>query len=741
MRRSQRGVKVDVRNYVKMRLSTKSGLCASVFMINVRLLGRFELTPGAATSARLGPKPQGLIALLAMSRGAAVPRNRLAGLLWGERDEKHAHHNLSQALTTIRAALGSTATVLESNPDGVWLRRGNFELDVEAFERAAQSNDAASLLEASRLYRGEFLQGVEIREAGFEEWQLSERYRLGELAADAFAKLLEHQTAAGDADAAIQTARRLTIIAPLNEPTHARLIELYGRLGRSALADSHYQHCVELLRRELGQEPGKELRAAHAATRRSSPGPQVPLFAAPAPRDTTGSKASQRVTRWTRPRWSTLALAGTLLLTAIWAFHVSRISENGRSFRDAPWDLPEAPSIAVLPFQNLSDDPQRAYFAEGITRDIITDLSKFSSMLVISSNSTSRYQAGAVDALKVARELSVRYVLEGSVQPLNGNIRIYASLIDATTGRNVWAEEFARRADDLFAAQKGIAQTIAALLGSNAGKLQRDTLERIRALPTQDLKAYELFVRGVEYGRRRTREDNALARELFLKAIKVDPNYARAMAECALTYLVDIFRGWSDTRAESMQQAEEFARRAIEIDPLEEWGFAALGLFYQLDGRNEVALKLFERAHALNPNDYGIRQALGYAVTYFGAAERGVELLELSERLDPYNTTPSYLAMAYFFAQRYEDALQGINKYPELYRSPNSWLYRAAIYAELDRIDEAREAIYQALTLDAKLTVRSEHERRLQLGLAPAYADRLSSALRKAGLPEGRDAP
>lgn len=245
-------------------------------MLNIRLLGGFDLTLIAgATLGRPGRKLRGLLAYLAMSRGVAVPRGRLAGLLWGERDEEQARHSLSQALTTLRATLGPAAALLRACPEGVHLGREGLEVDVDAFEAAVRSPQQAALQEACGLYRGAFLEGLEIREAGFEEWQLSERYRLGDLAADAFARLLDLQIAAGDAEAAIATGRRLVAIAPFDEPAHARLIQLYGILGRRGLAEAHYARSVDLLRRELGQGPGEELRAALADARRRPPGISV----------------------------------------------------------------------------------------------------------------------------------------------------------------------------------------------------------------------------------------------------------------------------------------------------------------------------------------------------------------------------------------------------------------------------------------------------------------------------------
>ncbi|MGH6917334.1 MAG: BTAD domain-containing putative transcriptional regulator, partial [Geminicoccaceae bacterium] len=573
---------------------------------------------------------------------------------------------------------------------------------------------------------------------GFEEFQLSERYRLGELAADAMARLLDLQIAAGDADAAIATGRRLVAITPLDEPAHARLIDLYGTLGRRGLAEAHYARCSELLRRELDQAPGDELRAALAEARRRPPGASVRFT--PGPQPERPDDPSQKARRGTQTAWVIAAAAGamSLLLGGVWTLYGNRIgdADEGGSYEAAPWDLPSQPSIAVLPFENLSGDSQQAYFADGITRDIITDLSKFSRLFVTASNSSSRYTGRAVTVPEVARDLGVRYVLTGSVQRADSKLQINANLIDATTGQHVWAERYERPTSDLFAAQKDITRTIVGMVGSGWGELQRAELERVARFPTEDLHAYEFYLRGIAYSQRKSKENNALAREMFEKAIQADPNYARAAAECSMTYLLDIFRQWTDSRDESLRRAEEMGWRAIENDSSEPWGFVTLGLVYQIKGRNDRALPLFETAHALNPNDYDIREALGYAMTWSGSAKQAVELLEQAQRLDPYHVEePRILGLAYFFTHRYEEALGTINAVMRQESPPAFWLYKAATHAELDQIDEARAAVAEALKLDPELTLEGEHERRLALGLAPAYAEHLTEALRKAGLP------
>jgi TolB-like protein/DNA-binding SARP family transcriptional activator/Tfp pilus assembly protein PilF len=715
-------------------------------MLEIRLLGGFALSlPNGSTPGRLGLKPQGLLAVLAMSRGQLLTRSRLAGLLWGERDEDLARHSLSQALTTVRAALGPTASdIVVADPEGLYLAKDRLKLDVDDFEIAVRIGRRDTLEDAFGLYRGEFLDGLEIREPAFEEWMLTERYRLDEVASGAFARLLDLQTTAGDADAAVDTARRLVALTPLDEAAHARLIQLYGAQGRRGLAEAHYTRCSELLQRELGEAPGEELRAALTDARRRGPGKSVDATPAP-PRQGAQERHErpERARHWTRTRWATSAGAAAMaLLIGIlaWTYterSIGKVGEAG-SYQSDPWDLPARPSIAVLPFENLSGDQEQTYFADGITSDITTNLSKFSTLFVVASHSSFRYRGQAAKAQDVARDLGVRYLLEGSLQRAGDTLRINVNLIDATTGRQVWAERYERPIANVLVVQKEIAQSVAAVIGSGWGQLQRAEMERSARIPTQDLQAYDLYLRGVAYKRRNTKEDNTLAREMFEKAIQADTNYAMAMAECSLTYIIDVFNGWTDSREERLQMAEELARRAVEIDPSEPWGFVALGLVYQLKVRNDEALPLFERAHDLNPNDYYVKEALGYAVTYAGSAERGVELLEQAQRLNPYHTAehPLSLGSAYFFAHRYRDAIAAINRITSRQGAPAYWLFKAATHAQLGQLDEARAAIAEALKLDPKLTLQGEHEGRLALGLAPAYAEHLTAALRKAGLPE-----
>jgi adenylate cyclase len=433
------------------------------------------------------------------------------------------------------------------------------------------------------------------------------------------------------------------------------------------------------------------------------------------------------------------ALAAVVVGTASWIVGPRQFASllEPSSSPAAPWDVPAEPSIAVLPFANLASDPEEEYFVDGMTSDIITDLSRFSTLFVIAANSTFHYKGQAVKVRDIARELGVRYLLEGSVQRTGDAVRINAQLIDAINGHHVWAEHYDRPAQDLFEVQREITQNIVGMIGSESGGLQQSELERIARSSTENLTAYDFYLRGVSYDERNTNEDNLRARRMFEKAIEADPSFARAMAELSESYLQEVWGNWTESREQALSRAEELARRAIEADRSEPFGYAALGFVYQLRARNDQAIPLIEKAHALNPNDYAIKYSLGYAYAYAGSPERGIDLIKEAERLNPQHPEESTrnLAQAYFFARRYQDAIDTLNKITRRHRA-SYWLYLAASHAQLGQIEEARAAITEALKLEPTLTLAAEIKRREQNGLARANANHLREALRKAGLPE-----
>jgi TolB-like protein/DNA-binding SARP family transcriptional activator len=706
-------------------------------MLSIRLLGGFDLASvSGERCGRLGSKPKALIAYLAMSRGTAISRERLVGLLWGGHDEANARHSLRQALTSIRSAFGEDSqAVLQTSEDGVCLRSEGIELDVEKFERVARSSEPIRLREACKLYRGELLAGLEVREPEFEEWMLGERYRLGDLAESAFSELMNIQMAAGDSKAVVETSRDLIRVSPLDDHAHAVLIVSYGALGKLGLAEAHYKRCCELYRREFDRDPGEEVKSAIVTARGQSHhiiGPGNPDRQDGESRGIADRLAGREIGRSRRKR-SVVAVGIVLLLLVGTGLILS--NRGGLLTNNAvpTWNLPDKPSIAVLPFDSLAQDQEQIIFSRGLTNDIIADLSKFSSLIVISSESSSRFENEEYTIEDIAQKLGVRYILNGGLQLTGNTISIHVNLVDTPSGQLIWSESFSRPKEQLFAVQKVVLETLVAVIGSDYGQLQQTEIERIRKVPTNNLQAYGFFVRGFEHFGKITREDNLLSREMFENAIQIDPNYALAMAFESLTHSLEVFQGWSNSPELSLQRAEALARRAIDADRTEPRGYVALASIYQSKASNDEAISLFETAYRLNPNDFVINQALGFALTYGGFADRGVELLENAQKLNPYGTAdPYFLAWAYFFAHRYEDALKTMQRVK--FRSATYWAYKAAIHAQLDQVAEAKAAVAEAMKLDPELTLRKQQEKRLTSGLDPDYAEFMTGALRKAGL-------
>jgi TolB-like protein/class 3 adenylate cyclase len=241
--------------------------------------------------------------------------------------------------------------------------------------------------------------------------------------------------------------------------------------------------------------------------------------------------------------------------------------------------LPDKPSIAVLPFENLSGDPRQERLADGITEDIITDLSRFRELFVIARNSTFVYKGKPTDVRQIARELGVQYVLEGSLQTDGDQVRITAQLIDATTGNHVWSERYGRPLDDIFAVQDEVTQQIVGTLGGYWGRLAEAGREAARRKPPESLQAYDYYLLGIEHKHRFTLEDNKKAQELLNKAIALDPTFSRAYAALAFTYVAEIDNGWSESREQTMANWLDAAQSAVALDRSDGEAHAALAFY------------------------------------------------------------------------------------------------------------------------------------------------------------------
>ena len=360
------------------------------------------------------------------------------------------------------------------------------------------------------------------------------------------------------------------------------------------------------------------------------------------------------------------------------------VPEAGRELK-----VPEKPSIAVLPFVNMSGDPEQEYFSDGITEDLITDLSKISGLFVIARNSTFMYKGKPVKVDQVGQELGVRYVLEGSVRKVGDRVRITAQLVDASTGGHLWAERYDRDLEDIFALQDEVAQKIVSAL---AVKLTDDEQERLERGYTDNLEAYDYFLRGLEYFNRLTKEGTDQARRLFERAIDLDPEFAAAYGHMSLTHWLEWSFGWTQD-LQCLEKAFELAQKAAALDDSLPEAHRILGILYLWKKQHDQAIALIERAIALNANYADAIWQLGQVLSFAGRPEEAIGLVKKAMRLDPMYPV-SYLwdlGHACMLAGRYEEAIVALKRV--LHRNPNfhpAHIYLAITYSELGRAKDAQ---------------------------------------------------
>jgi TolB-like protein len=398
--------------------------------------------------------------------------------------------------------------------------------------------------------------------------------------------------------------------------------------------------------------------------------------------------------------------------------------------------LPDKPSIAVLAFQNMSGDPEQEYFSDGITEDIITNLSKYRGFFVIARNSSFTYKGQAVDVTRVGRELGVRYVLEGSVRKAGRRVRVTAQLIDAASGSHLWAEKYDRDLTDLFAMQDEITREI---VGSLAPQMLDTEMQRARRKDPQALDAWELAIRAQWHLARLTREDNAEALRLATESTRLNPGATAGLNIAAFAHIYQAVYGWSASPGQSFVAAHEAARRAVAIDARDEVAQTALGSTEVFMGQHDSAVARLREAVELNPNFTWAHGNLGLALAFAGKAEEAVgpfnEAVRLSPR-DPFCFLWLYLlGFATFLAGRYGEALEHAERSVRLNPNiPGPYRLRAACLSELGRIEEARAALAEFLRLVPGATIASM---RAQLPLKnPDDFERYAMPLRRVGLPE-----
>ncbi len=423
----------------------------------------------------------------------------------------------------------------------------------------------------------------------------------------------------------------------------------------------------------------------------------------------------------------------------VWRWLQSQSSNvaASESFGGKTQPLSDKPSLAVLPFDNMSGDPEQEYFSDGMAEDIITALSRFHQFFVIARNSSFTYKGQAVDIKQVAGELGVQYVIEGSVRRAGNRVRITAQLIDAATSNHIWAERYDRELDDIFAVQDEITERVAMAMGP---ELAAAEVARVRRKSVPELGIWEKIARANWHGSKFTEKDNGKAENLLAGALDVDPENARIHAALSATYLLDALYNWRRPPTDSRTMTLEMAQRAVNLDREDEFAHAQLGAGLLVLKRHEDSTQRLRTAVSLNPNYSQALGTLGVVLVYTHNYDEGLELLQKAIQLSPKDPLlPMYLVVAgipHFNDERYDEARMWAEK--ALHENPNfptGHRFLAAVLGMLGDLDAARAAYENFDRMAPGMTVKACVQ-----AVPFAFevdAKRFAEGLRRAGMPEG----
>jgi TolB-like protein len=361
-----------------------------------------------------------------------------------------------------------------------------------------------------------------------------------------------------------------------------------------------------------------------------------------------------------------LATVCVVIAVGFWLHHPSPpiAPQSVAVAATAPLPLPDKPSIAVLPFTNIGGDAKQERLADGITEDLITDLSRYHSLFVIARNSVMTYKGKAVSVPQVGRELGVRFVMEGSIQTNGDRVRVTAQLIDAATDTHVWSDRYDRPLNDIFEAQNEVTQKIAGTLGGMTGTLAAADAASIRRKPPANLTAYDYYVEGQELNYRERKDDVAKAEVLLKKAIELDPQFARAYYGLGHVYTSQAFWGWSDTDATVLfETARDTLLKGIALDPNDALTYSLLGMVYFALNDFDRGVAVFDKALDLNPNDPDVLFHVAACLPLVGRAKGAAEMMDRAFRLNPhYPTLYNTATDAYYATGQYRQVITMVRR-------------------------------------------------------------------------------
>lgn len=683
-------------------------------LFSLKLLGGASLEgPGGPVSGSAAQRRRlGLLAFLAASPERGVSREKLVAYLWPEKSEERARHALSDSVYRLNAEVGgegilATGTELRLNPAVI-------SSDLQQFRDAIGRE---SWDQAVALYAGAFLDGFSLSGASeFERWVESERTVLGRQYAAAVETVANRATEANDLGAAITAWNRLAIHDPYNARYAIGLMKAMAANGNRIGALKHARIYGQFVEQEFGTQPDPQVTSLADRLRdeqsRSTPGAkpiidQAPDATAVATKDqkqssavseanAKGAHASPLASRSSSHQSGIYRVAATTLLVALLA--IGWFAWDGR---EGSPSSSARPRIAVLPMTNLGQNEDNRYFADGVTEDILTHLARVPGLIVVSSTSLLPDSAAQRPITEIGAMLDVDYILRGSVRRENERVRITAQLLDARRGGHVWADSYDRRLQDIFAVQGEIATKVADALNA---EIVSGVKERIARPPTDDLVAYNLYLRGRYLWHRRTQATLLESVRYFSDAVARDSGFARAWAGLADAYSVLAFYDYLPPGT-TYPKAKAAARRALELDPHLAEAHASLGyiaLYY--DWEWSAAEDAFKRAISINPSyTVGHQWYANHLVAMgrFDEAER--EMIEARE-VNPLSLIANgALGWVYFFARKYEAAVEQCNVALEMDADWDlCYLWRGQALVELGKYPEAITSLERAVELSGR---------------------------------------
>jgi len=647
--------------------------------LHFSLLGEFRCYTEAERLVEIPTsRGRGLVAYLIMHPEEAIPRQKLAGLLWPEKEEAQSRANLRKSLSRIRTALASLGpNSLVDRGSSVTLVSPHLTVDALKFRELVAAATPHSLQQAVTLYRGEFLEGCGDCGDEFEHWMLGQRRHLAEMAQEALRRLVDHYVSVGAVDQAIHASLHLIELDELNESAHRMLMRLYLNQDRVGAACRQYQICRSLLERELNVTPDSETESLRALLESRFPGADL---------------IEQTVTAET----DRLPEHATVAQTA------ARNRERSRQV------LMTLPSIAVIPFQVRSSPEPLQHIADGMVEDLIISLGRFRNLQVLAPASVFAYRDAAANEHAVGAELGARYAVAGTIQAIDSAVKVTVRLTDTQTLEQLWGERFECSRNEILRIEDEILSRIAATLVDH---VERVELEQVRELASVNWPAYELMLQGWQHLRRLDLASIESAKKFFSLAVEQNPRLGRAYLGLALAHL----REWACNSWNmwffAPQVAEDYAAKALALDDYDARAHCMMGLCQLYTGDYSLAGQRLSRALELNPSDADVLAHAACGLAMLGEHEAAIECGTKALRLSPHHPDwyVSFAGFALMTGRRYQEAIAVMSEAPEAVCDTPSYI--AVCYAHLGLVDESKQYVE---------TLQRHYQRQLARGDYPA---------------------